>query len=318
MSICFRRRKFITLLGGAAALPLYASAQRPAIPFIGYLSPGPPVYSAGFRRRLTEAGYDEGRNVAIAFRWGNNQDELAADLVRRQVAVIVATNAGTARAAKAATSTIPIVFQTNLDPVNLGLVASLSRPGGNLTGAALLTTELVSKQLDLLREMAPQATTFAYLVQGSRAEETSDIAAAARAMNRDLAIAEARSANDIESAFATLVQRGNGALVVGPYQLFDTNMNRILGLAARHKIPAIYPHSVFVRGGGLMSYAAKAGTAEKIVADYVVRILQGAKPADLPVQQPTEFDLVINLKTAKALGFTIPPMLYAIANEVIE
>src|SRR6516165_1052869 len=168
--------------------------------------------------------------------------------------------------------------------------------------------------------MVPRATTFAYLtVPGPEAEErTRDIAAAARAMNRDLAIAEARNASDIESAFATLVQRGNGALVVSTYQLIGTNMNRILGLASRHNIPAIYPNSFWVRRGGLMSYGAKAGTADKIVADYVVRILQGAKPADLPVQQPTEFDFVINLKTAKALGLTVPLTLLAIATEVIE
>ena len=317
-----RRREFIAGLGGAAAWPLYASAQRPAIPFIGYISPGPPGpnESAEFRRRLKEAGYDEGRNVAIAFRWGNNLDALAADLVRMQVAVIVTLGGDATFAAKAATSTIPIVFVTNADPVSYGFATSLSRPGGNMTGAALLTTALVGKHLDLLREMVPRATTFAYLtVPGSGAEETTrDIAAAARAMNRDLAIAEARNASDIESAFATLVQRGNGALIVSPYQLFGTNMNRILGLVARHNIPAIYFNPAWVRRGGLMSYGAKAGTEGKIVVDYVVRILQGAKPANLPVQQPTEFDLVINLKTAKTLGLTVPPTLYALATEVIE
>jgi len=334
MSISLQRRGFLAALGGAVAWPLAARAQKSAIPFIGYLSPWQPApnTSAEFRQRLKEAGYDEGRNVAIEFRWGNDQDarlrEFATDWVRRQVAVIVTRGGPATRAAKAATSTIPIVFVTNADPVSFGLVASLSRPGGNMTGAALLTTGLVGKQLDLLREMVPRATTFAYLIEGSNpqnlrsrgptAGETSDIAAAARAMNRDLAIAEARSASDIESAIATLVQRGNGALIVSSYQLFDTNMNRILGLAARHNIPAIYPDSVWVRRGGLMSYGAKAGTAEKIVVDYVVRILQGAKPANLPVQQPTEFDLVINLKTAKTLGLTIPPTLYALATEVIE
>jgi putative ABC transport system substrate-binding protein len=243
---------------GAAAWPLAAGAQQSAIPVIGFLffgsppanaSAGSPAanLSAEFRRRLKEAGYDESRNIAIEFRWGNNWDrllELAADLVRRQVAVIVTS--------------------------------------------------------------------------GGSATTTSDITAAARAMNRDLTIAEARSASDIESAIATLVQRGNGALIVSPYQLFGTNMNRILGLVARHNIPAIYFNPAWVRRGGLMSYGAKAGTSEKIVADYVVRILQGAKPTNLPVQQPTEFDLVINLKTAKTLGLTVPPTLYALATEVIE
>ena len=237
------------------------------------------------------------------------------------MAVIVTRGGLATRAARAATSTIPIVFVTNADPVSFGLVASLSRPGGNMTGAALLTTALVGKQLDLLREMVPRTMTFTYLTDSqitTARETTSDIAVAARAMNRDLAIAEARSASDIESAIATLVQRGNGALIVSPYQWFTTNMNRILGLAARHNIPAIYPDSVWVRRGGLMSYGAKSGTWEKIVVDYVVRILQGAKPANLPVQQPTEFDFVINLKTAKTLGLTIPPTLYAFATELIE
>ena len=335
MRLCLRRRDFIAGLGGAAvaARPLYASAQPPAIPVIGYLSFGSPEANASaefgspeeFLRRLKEAGYDEGRNVAIEFRWGNDQDvrlrEFATDWVRRQVAVIVTRGGPATRAARAATSTIPIVFVTNADPVSFGLVASLSRPGGNMTGAALLTTALVGKQLDLLREMVPRATTFVYLTDSrvpTAGETTSDIAAAARALNRDLTIAEARSASDIESAIATLVQRGNGALIVSPYQLFDTNMNRILGLAARHNIPAIYHHSGWVRGGGLMSYGAKSGTWEKTAVDYVVRILQGAKPANLPVHQPTEFDLVINLKTAKTLGLTIPPTLYARATEVIE
>jgi putative ABC transport system substrate-binding protein len=322
VSICLRRREFIAALGGAAAWPLYASAQHPAILVIGYLSFGPPAanVSAEFRRRLKEAGYDEGRNVAIAFRSGNNQDALAADLVRMQVAVIVTMDGAATDAAKAATSTIPIVFVTAADPVSYGYATSLSRPGGNMTGTALLSTALVGKELDLLREMVPRTTTFTYLTgPGPRAEETTrGIAAAARAMNRDLAIAEARSASDIESAIATLVQRGNGALIVSPYLLFGINMNTILGLAARHNIPAIYPHFGWVRRGGLMSYGAKAGTVVKIVADYVVRILQGAKPADLPVQQPTEFDFVINLKTAKALGLTVPPTLYTFATEMIE
>jgi putative ABC transport system substrate-binding protein len=190
-----------------------------------------------------------------------------------------------------------------------------------MTGAALLTTALVGKQLDLLCEMVPQATTFAYLTDSrvpTAGETTSHIAATARALNRNLTIAEACSASDIESAIATLVQRGNGALIVSPYELFGTNMSRILGLAARHNIPAIYFNSDWVRRGGLMSYGAKAGAAEKIVANYVVRILRGAKPANLPVQQATEFDLVINLKTAKTLGLRIPPTLYAFATELIE
>ena len=326
-----KRREFITLLGGAAAgWPIAARAQQSAMPVVGFLDAGSATERtqqvAAFRKGLAEGGYQEGQNVALEFAWAEGQynrfAELAAQLVRRQVAVIAVPGSGIgALAAKAATTTIPIVFGATGDPVKEGLVASLSRPGGNMTGAALLTTALVGKQLDLLREMVPRATTFAYLTDPrvpTAGETTSDIAAAARALNRHLTIAEARSASDIESAIATLVQRGNDALIVSPYQLFDTNMNSILGLAARHNIPAIYHHSGWVRGGGLMSYGAKSGTADKIIVDCVVRILRGAKPANLPVQQPTEFDLVINLKTAKTFDLTIPPTLYAFATKVIE
>src|SRR5215470_14732457 len=259
-----RRRDFITLLGCAvASSPSPARAQQTGMPVIGYLHFGSPTMGlAGeFRKHLSQAGYIEGRNVAIEFRFGNDQNvqlrDLAADLVRSQVAVIVATNDAAALAAKAATSTIPIVFVTGLDPVKRGLVASLSRPGGNITGVALLSSALVSKQLDLLHEMVPGATTFGYLSdpRTHMADEvTSDLAAASRALGWQLVVAEPRSASDIRAAFATFVQRGTAGVVVAPHQLFVINSNFILGLASRNRIPAIYFNSGWVRSGGLMSY----------------------------------------------------------------
>jgi putative tryptophan/tyrosine transport system substrate-binding protein len=325
-----RRREFITLVGGAAAWPLAARAQQPAMRVIGFLGLGSPsgYYMEAFRKGLSEMGYVEGRNVAIAFRFADNQSgrlpELAADLVRSQVAVIVAPDGAALFAAKAATSTIPIVFTTGLDPVKYGLVASLNRPGGNMTGVAMMSTLMSSKQLDLLREMVPQATTFGYLFPGrvrTGEEKTSDISdmiAASRALGAELVVAEVLSAGDIETAFATLGQRGTGGLVVGPYALFNTISNRILGLTARNRIAAIYYHPSWVMRGGLMSYSASVAGIRNAIVDYVGRILKGAKPADLPVQQPTKFELVINRKTAKALGIEVPPTLLAIADEVIE
>ena len=226
-----------------------------------------------------------------------------------------------AYAAKTATSTIPIVFTVVGDPVKHGLIASLSRPGGNATGAASISTELLGKQLDLLHQMVPGAAPVGYLSQfgvlGSQ-ELTSDIVEASRALETELVVAEARSRSDIETAFATFVQRGIGGLVVGPYALFGANRNRVLELAARNKIPVMYGNSSWVRGGGLMSYSASFEGGGKVVVDYVARILRGAKPADLPVQRPTAFDLVINLKTAKALGLTVPPTLLVLGTELID
>jgi putative tryptophan/tyrosine transport system substrate-binding protein len=245
--------------------------------------------------------------------------ELAANLVRSQVAVIVAVDGPAVDAAKAATSTIPTVFSTNLDPVKFGLVASLNRPGGNLTGTALITGEILGKQLQLLHEMVPGVTTVGYLSDPRvrTAEDlTSNMVAASRALGTKLVVAEARSRSDIETAFASLVQRGTGALVVGPYVLFTTS--RILELVASNKIPAVYSFPSWVKRGGLMSYGANIAGLHKVIVDYVVRILKGAKPADLPVQQPTAFDLVINLKTAKALGLTVPQTLFVLATELID
>jgi putative ABC transport system substrate-binding protein len=326
-----RRRQFITGLGSAAAWPLLARAQQPAVPVVGLLdlrSPRPNASDvSAFRQGLAAAGFVEGRTVAIEYRWANNQGErlatLAAELVQRQVAVIVALDsAPTVLAAKAATSTIPIVFMLGVDPINFGLVASLSRPGGNMTGVTLLNTELTGKRLDLLREIAPSATTVAFLtdprVRDSE-EQASVLLAEARALGRQAIILEARSGLDIDVVFATLVERGAGALVVAPHILFGRNAKKVVELAARHKIPAIYSGRFFAVAGGLITYNADViGACRQVGSLYTAQILKGAKPANLPVQQPTKFELVINLKTANALGLTIPETLLATADEVIQ
>jgi putative tryptophan/tyrosine transport system substrate-binding protein len=300
--------------------------DKSAIPTIGLLAlESNPNAGAWFRQGLNEVGFVDGRNVRIEIRSANEQavrlPELAADLVRSQPAMIVAVDSNAIYAAKTATSTIPIVFAFVDDPVKDGLVASLNRPGGNMTGVALIISELLGKQLDLLHQIVPRAAPVGYLSQsGVRGSEelTSDIVAASRALETELVVAEARSRRGIETAFATFVQRGTGGLVVGPYLLFDLNYNRVLELAALNKIPTMYYSSFWVRGGGLMSYSANFEGGHKVVVDYVARILRGAKPADLPVQRPTAFDLVINLKTAKALGLTVPPTLLVLATELID
>jgi putative ABC transport system substrate-binding protein len=325
-----KRREFITLLGGAAvAWPLVARAQLPAIPVIGLLStrsPAQTINLAGFRRGLKEAGYVEGQNLAMVHRGANGQIErlpaMAADLVRDQVAVIVATGgASSALAAKAATSTIPIVLIIGPDPVKYGLVASLNRPGGNVTGVTSLTQKLTAKRLDLLRELVPQATTIAYLTEDARhpsyEDQKSDVLEAARALGQEVIVLEVRSERDFEAAFAAIVDRRAGALIVGTFPII-AHSNMILALAAQHNIPAIYYSPEIVRGGGLMSYSADGPDGSRQAGVYVGRILKGAVPADLPVLQPTKFDLVINLKTAKTLGLTVPPSLLVIADEVIE
>jgi putative tryptophan/tyrosine transport system substrate-binding protein len=321
-----RRREFIAALGSAAAWPVMARAQQAATPMIGYLSFGSPKEGAdgvaAFLQGLAAAGYVEGRDVAIEFRWGNHQGwrlpSLATELVERQVAVIVALDGGpSALAAKAATSTIPILFLLGADPAKFGLAA-----GGNLTGLAVLSSELMSKRLDLLREIAPSATTVAYITdprtQDSE-EPTRVMQEAAHARGRQATILEARSGNDIDAAFATLVERGAGALVVGPHALFETNGKKIIGLAARHKISTIYPSRGFAVAGGLMSYTADGIAAiRQIGSAYAAPILRGARPADLPVQQPSKFNLVINLSTVTALGLTIPATMLATADELIR
>jgi putative ABC transport system substrate-binding protein len=279
-----------------------------------------------FRDSLAEAGFVDGRTVQIDYRWANNQrqrlESFAAELVQRQVAVIVALDSGPAAlAAKAATSTIPIVFALGADPIKLGLVASLSRPGGNITGVTFLSAELTGKRLDLLREIAPLARTVAYLTNPEAPDSeaaTREMQATARALGLQAIILEARKDLDIDAAFATLSERRADALVVGPHVLFERNSKEIVELAARHRIPAVYSGPRFVVLGGLMSYTADLAAAVRQVGSfYVAQILRGAKPAHLPVQQPTKFDLVINLKTAKMLGLTVPRTLLATA-EVIE
>ena len=320
-----RRREFIAGLAGAATWPLAARAQQAAMPVIGYLSFGTPREGvdgvAAFLQGLAAAGYVEGRDVAIEFRWANHQGwrlpSLATELVQRQVAVIVALDGGpSALAAQAATSTIPILFLLGADPAKFGLVAA-----GNMTGLTAVSSELMGKRLDLLREINPLATTVGYITD-PRAQDfeepTRSMLAAAGALGRQAMILEARSGPDIDAAFATLVERGAGALVVGPHVLFERNSKKIIDLAARHRISAIYPDRGFAVAGGLMSYTADGIAAIRQIGSlYTAQILRGAKPADLPVQQPTKFNLVINLSAAKALGLTIPQTLLAIADEVI-
>jgi putative tryptophan/tyrosine transport system substrate-binding protein len=335
-----RRRDFIAGIG-AAAWPLAARAQQRSMPVLGSLNFGfspnttrssgagglDDNYMAAFRQSLAEAGFVDGRTVQIDDRWADNQGRrllpLAAELVQRQVAVILALDSGPAvLAAKAATSTIPIVFALGADPIKLGLVASLSRPGGNITGVTFLSAELTGKRLDLLREIAPLARTVAYLTDPEAPDSevaTREMLATAGALGLQTIILEARNHLDIDVAFATLVARQADALVVGPHILFERNSRRVVDLAARHKIPAIYSGRRFVVLGGLMSYTPDLMAAvRRIGSFYVAQILRGAKPADLPVQQPTRFQLVINLNTAKALGLTVPRTLLAGADEVIE
>jgi putative tryptophan/tyrosine transport system substrate-binding protein len=335
-----KRREFIAGLGGAVAWPLTARAQPRTIPVLGSLNLGSEnatrssgaggldgSYMVAFRDGLAEAGFVDGRTVQIDYRWANNQRQrvgsLAAELVKRQVAVIVAIDSGPAAlAAKAATSTLPICFALGADPIKLGLVASLSRPGGNITGVTFLSAELTGKRLDLLREMAPLARIVAYMTDPEAPDSepaTREMLATAGALGRKAIILEARNEHDIDVAFATLLERRADALVVGPHVLFERNAKEIVELAARHKIPAIYSGPRFVVLGGLMSYTADLVAAvRRIGSFYVAQILRGAKPADLPVQQPTKFELAINLKTAKTLGLTVPRTLLATAHEVIE
>ena len=280
---------------------------------------------AAFRRGLTEAGYIEGQNIAVEYRWAENQDErlpgLAADLVRRQCAVIIAGGNGAALAVKAATATIPIVFSTGDDPIALGLVASLNRPEGNVTGIYFYTDALESKQLDLLRETVPKANVIGVLVNPTSlasVAQARDAQAAARALGQQIYIVNVNSERDIDPAFATLVQHQVGGILVAGNALFTGQRNRLVALAAHHALPVIYYGREFVEAGGLMSYGASMTDAYRQVGNYAGRILKGTKPADLPVQTPTKFELIINLKTAKTLGLTVPPTLLTHADEVIE
>ena len=323
-----KRRTFITLLGGAAAWPLAARAQQSAKPVIGFLrstSSGPFAgLIASFRNGLNEAGLVEGQNVIVDYRWADNQpDRLAtmvAELIGRKVAVIVA-NVGAARAAKAATAIIPIVFVIGSDPVASGLVTSLNRPGANLTGVSFFDTPLAAKRLSLINELLPQAAAIGLLLDANFAEanvEARELGAGASAIGREITIVKIRSEGEFDSGFATIVQRGARGLVVGSGPFFNSQRRRIVALAARHAIPAIYVLREFVEAGGLMSYGASQEDAYRRAAIYVGRILKGEKPGDLPVELPTKFDLTINIATAKALGIDVPATLLARADEVIE
>jgi putative ABC transport system substrate-binding protein len=328
-----RRRDFVTLLGGTSAAPaiwsLPLSAQQPAMPMVGFLDPRSPGtiedFLRGFRQGLKETGHVEGQNVEIEYRWANNQLDqlpvLAAELVRRRVAVIAAFGPA-ALAAKAATATIPIVFNAGEDPVRLGLVASLARPGGNVTGISFLNTELVAKRLDLLRELVPAATRVALLVNPAfavNAETTlRDVETAARAMGLKTHILNASSSREINAAFASFVHERPDALFVGGDPFFFSRQVQLVQLATLHKVPATYPSRQFAEVGGLMSYGANTVDAYRQVGIYAGRILKGAKPADLPVLRASKFELVINAQTAQMLGLAVPPSLLAIADEVIE
>jgi ABC-type uncharacterized transport system substrate-binding protein len=328
-----RRREFITLLGSVAvAWPLAARAQQAGKPMIGFLSGQSPNTSAHlvgmFRRGLGEIGYTEGENVAVEYRWALGQyDRLparAADLVNRRVAVIAATAGGgtpASLAAKAATTKIPIVFSSGADPVKLGLVASLNRPGGNVTGISWLTFALDAKRLGLLRELVPHLTAVPVLLNPAfpdAAQQLREIQEAAHRIGQRITILNAGTIPEIDAAFETLAQMRPDALLVGADPFFHSRREQLATLAARYAIPAIYEDRDFTVAGGLMSYGASFPDAVRQVGVYTGRILRGEKPADLPVMQPTKFELVINMKTVKVLGLTVPPGLLAIADEVIE
>jgi ABC-type uncharacterized transport system substrate-binding protein len=323
-----KRREFITLLGGAVTWPLATRAQQAAVPLIGLVRSTSSADSvhivAAFRQGLKQAGFVEGQDCAIEYRWADNQLDrlpaLVADLLRQRVDVIVA-NTPAALAAKAATTTVPIVFAGGRDPVRDGLVGSLSRPGGNITGVHFFFSELGAKRLDLLRQIAPTATTIAVLVNPNHSDteaERADVLATGREVGQQLFVLDVNSDQDIEAAFATAVQRGAGALYIGTGAFTNSHRERLVALAARHALPASYSQREAVVAGGLVSYGPSITDAYRQTGIYAGRILKGEKPADLPVMRSTRFELMLNLKTAKALGLEIPPTLLALADEVIE
>jgi len=326
----WKRREFITLLGGAAvAWPLVARAQQTVLPVVGFLSSSALAdrarYLPAFQQGVRETGYVEGQNVAIEYRWAQDQydrlPDLAADLVRRRVTVIAAHDLPSSIVAKAATTTIPVVFVSGGDPVKLGLVASLNRPGGNVTGVAFVVAELGAKQLGLLHEMQPGAVRVGVLVDPNYAATQSfisDVQAAASSSGMQIEVLEAPTGRDIDTAFAKLAQKPIDALVVAPSPLFNNRRVQLVTLATYHKVPAIYSWREAAEVGGLMSYGTSITDAYRWAGVYTGRILKGEKPADLPVMQSIKFELVINLNTAKAFGLSFPPGMLAIADEVIE
>jgi putative ABC transport system substrate-binding protein len=325
------RRAFLASIAGSLlAGPLAAEAQQRAMPVIGVLSTGSPgpssaPFMAAFRQGLSEAGYVEGQNLAIEYRWAEGHYDrlpaLAADLVGRKVDLIMASSPPSALAAKSATSTIPIVFRSGADPVADGLVASLARPGGNLTGVSFVADELTAKRLELLSELVPRARVIALLMNPNNATAERvirDVQEAARTKGLQLHVLKASSESEIDTAFASLVQLHAGALVVGADPFLTGRREQLVALASRHAVPSIYAWREFAASGGLISYGPSLTSAFRLVGHYAGKVLKGAKPADLPVQQPTKFELVINLKTAKALGLTIPQSLLLRADPVIE
>jgi putative ABC transport system substrate-binding protein len=321
------RREFITLLGGAAAWPVVARAQQPVIGFLSTRSPEDiPHLLAAFRRGLAENGYVEGQNVTIEYRWALGEydrlEALATELVQRPVLVFVtAGGEPAALAAKAATSTIPIAFVIGGDPVKIGLAASYNRPGGNATGISILTNTLEPKRLGLLHQLVPQAATIGVLLNPNFPlfdGQLKDVQEAARAVGLQIIVLRAGDDRDVEAVFETVAQQRIPALTVGADPFFDTRRDKLVALAARHAVPAIYHFREFAAAGGLMSYGIDISEVWREVGDYAGRILKGAKPADLPVMQPTKFEFVINLKTAKALGLAIPAGVLLFADEVIE
>jgi putative ABC transport system substrate-binding protein len=325
-----RRREFITLLSGAGAWPLSVQAQQPAMPVIGFLNSSSPDPDGdrvrAYRRGLNETGYVEGRNVTIEYRWADGQNDrlpsMAADLVRRGVNVIVTGGTPATLAAKAATTTIPIVFVLSTDPVEAGLVTSMNRPGGNLTGVTGLNVELVPKKLELLHELLPGTTIIALLVNPTNPvaakEQSRAVEAAARTLGLQLHVLHASTERDFDSVFGSLVQLRAGALLIGSDLFFTSRSEQLAALTVRHAVPSIYQFREFAAAGGLMSYGGSITDWGHQAGIHTGRILAGAKPADLPVQQATKVELFINLKTAKALGLTVPPTLLVTANEVIE
>jgi putative tryptophan/tyrosine transport system substrate-binding protein len=324
-----KRREFITLVGGAAAWPVAARAQQPALPVIGFLGSSAPVdrarYLTAFRQGLREPGYVEGQNVAIEYRWAQEEadrlPDLAADLVRRQVTVIAAHDTPSSIVAKAATTTIPIVFASGGDPVKLGLVASLNRPGGNVTGVSFISLALGAKHLGLLHELQPGATRVGVLIDPNFPlieSFVSDVRAAASSIRKQIEVLEAPTGPDIDTVFASLAQKPIDALLVSPSPFLNNRRVQLVTLATYHRVPAIYSWREAAEAGGLMSYGTSLSDAYRQAGVYTGRILKGEKPADLPVMQSVKFEFVINLNTARAFGLSFPPGLLAIADEVIE